>query len=182
MSGNGPDQVRALGVTGWSRRDSQYGFRPDSPAIAGHAVAAARAGRAHCRKNRSLDLERAIAIAAEAHRGQIDKAGRPYILHPIRVMLACNDEAAQIVAVLHDVVEDTDWTAEALRAEGAGEDILAALDTVTRRTDETYSALIERAARNEIGRAVKIADLHDNLDLSRLPNPTEADFARLERY
>lgn len=129
-----------------------------------------------------MNLERAIEIAAVAHRGQTDKAGQPYILHPLRVMLACEGQAAQIVAVLHDVIEDTDWTPEALRAEGASVEILAALDTVTRRDQETYSEFIERAAGNEIGRAVKIADLHDNLDLSRIAQPTQADFARMDRY
>lgn len=131
---------------------------------------------------RPFDLERAIEIAATAHRGQTDKAGQPYILHPLSVMLACEGQAAQIVAVLHAVIEDTEWTPEALRAEGASDVILAALDTVTRRDDETYSEFIERAARNEIGRAVKIADLHDNLGLSRIAQPTHADFARMDRY
>lgn len=129
-----------------------------------------------------MDIERAIEIAATAHRGQTDKAGQPYILHPLRVMLGCEGQATQIVAVLHDVIEDTDWTPDALRAEGASDAILAALDTVTRRDDETYSEFIERAAKNEIGRAVKIADLHDNLDLSRIAQPTQADFARMDRY
>ena len=129
-----------------------------------------------------MDLERAIEIAAAGHRGQTDKAGQPYILHPLRVMLACEGRVAQIVAVLHDVIEDTDWTPEALRAEGASDEILAALETVTRRDHETYSEFIVRAARNEIGCAVKIADLHDNLDLSRIAQPTQADFARMDRY
>src|SRR6056300_1456378 len=128
-----------------------------------------------------LNLERAIEIAAAAHRGQTDKAGQPYILHPLRVMLACGGQAAKIVAVLHDVVEDTDWTLDALRAEGASVDVLAALDSVTRRDQETYSEFIERAARNEIGRAVKVADLQDNLDLSRIAYPTQTDFARMDR-
>ncbi len=68
-----------------------------------------------------MDLERAIEIAAAAHRGQADKAGQPYILHPLRVMLACQGEATRIVAVLHDVIEDNDWTPEALSAEGASD-------------------------------------------------------------
>ena len=129
-----------------------------------------------------MNLERAIEIAATAHRGQTDKAGQPYILHPLRVMLGCEGEATRIVAILHDVIEDTDWTPDALRAEGASDEIIAALDTVTRRGHETYSEFIERAARNEIGRAVKIADLHDNLDLSRIAQPTQADFERMDRY
>lgn len=129
-----------------------------------------------------MNLERAIEIAVSAHRGQTDKAGQPYILHPLRVMLACKGDVARIVAVLHDVIEDTDWTPDALHAEGASDAILSALDTVTRRDDETYSEFIERAAKNEIGRAVKIADLRDNLDLSRIAKPTQADFARMDRY
>lgn len=129
-----------------------------------------------------MELERAIEIAAAAHRGQTDKAGQPYILHPLRVMMACKGRVPQIVAVLHDVIEDTDWTPDALRAEGASDEIIAALDTVTRRDHETYSEFIKRAARNEIGRAVKIADLHDNLDLSRIAQPTQADLARMDRY
>lgn len=80
------------------------------------------------------------------------------------------------------MIEDTDWTPDALRAEGASDAILAALDTVTRRDDETYSKFIERAAQNEIGRAVKIADLHDNLDPSRITEPTQADIVRMDRY
>lgn len=131
---------------------------------------------------RPFDLERAIEIAAAAHRGQTDKAGQPYILHPLRVMLTCEGEATRIAAILHDVIEDSDWTPDALRAEGASDEILAALDTVTRRDDETYAEFIERAACNEIGRAVKIADLQDNLDLSRIAKPTQADFARMDRY
>ncbi|MBW6418588.1 hypothetical protein [Celeribacter sp. PS-C1] len=129
-----------------------------------------------------MDLERAIEIAASAHRGQIDKAGQLYILHPLRVMLACEGQAARIVAVLHDVIEDTDWTSDALRKEGASADILAALDAVTKRKGESYSEFIERAAQNPIGRDVKMADLRDNMDLSRIAEPSAADLARMDRY
>ena len=72
-------------------------------------------------------LEEAISLAVEAHRGQRDKAGQPYILHPIRVMMRCRTEAERIAAVLHDVVEDTEWTLERLREEGVPEEVLAAL-------------------------------------------------------
>lgn len=129
-----------------------------------------------------MDLNRAIEIAAIAHRGQTDKAGLPYILHALRVMFACEGQSTQIVAVLHDVIEDSDWTPDILRSEDASDTIIAALDTVTRRQDETYSEFIGRAAQNEIGCAVKIADLNDNLDLSRIANPTQADFTRADRY
>lgn len=129
-------------------------------------------------------LQRAIEIAVEAHRGQVDKAGAPYILHPLRVMLSLPDEA-RIVGVLHDVVEDCEeWTLERLRGEGFSSMVLDAIDSVTKRPDEmdNYFAFVERASRNAIGRDVKIADLRDNMNLERIPAPTDVDHARIERY
>jgi (p)ppGpp synthase/HD superfamily hydrolase len=128
-------------------------------------------------------LERAIAIAAQAHAGQVDKAGAPYVLHPLRMMLqlASNDE--RIVAVLHDVCEDCPgWSFERLRDEGFAPQVIAALDAVTRRDDETYEDFVRRAAADPIGRSVKLVDLRDNSDLSRIAAPTERDFERLEKY
>ncbi|HBL25927.1 MAG TPA: GTP pyrophosphokinase [Acidobacteria bacterium] len=128
-------------------------------------------------------LERAIAIAAEAHAGQTDKAGAAYILHPLRVMFRVFSTEERIAAVLHDVVEDTPWTLERLREEGFSEAVVTAVDALSRRTGETYEKFVARAALHPIGRVVKRADLEDNMDLSRLPHhPTEADRARLERY
>lgn len=127
-------------------------------------------------------LERAIAIAAQAHAGQTDKAGAPYILHPLRMMLTLETEAERIVAVLHDVVEDTPVTLDDLRAERFTDEILAALESVTRRDGEDYEAFVLRAGQNPIGRRVKLADLRDNSDISRIPAPTEKDYGRLEKY
>lgn len=127
-------------------------------------------------------LERAIAIAAEAHAGQRDKAGAPYVLHPLRVMLAQQTDAARIVAVLHDVVEDTPVTFDDLRREGFSTEVLAALESVTKRDGEDYPAFVARAGANPIGRAVKLADLADNCDLSRIASPTARDFERIEKY
>lgn len=127
-------------------------------------------------------LERAIAIAAEAHAGQEDKAHQPYILHPLRVMLRVRSAEERIVAVLHDVVEDTPWTLEQLAAEGFSPAVIAGLDAVTRRDGEDYLPFVERAATDPIGRVVKRADLMDNLDVGRITSPTERDLARLERY
>ena len=127
-------------------------------------------------------LERAVAIAAEAHAGAVDKAGVPYILHPLRVMLGVDGEAARIAAVLHDVVEDTEWTIERLRAEGFAPEVLAAVDALTRREGEDYFDFCRRAGRDPIARVVKLADIEDNLDLSRISDPTPADHARVERY
>jgi (p)ppGpp synthase/HD superfamily hydrolase len=127
-------------------------------------------------------LERAIAIAAKAHEGQTDKGGAPYILHPLRVMMQMRTENEKIVAVLHDVLEDTNATPDDLRAEGFSEPILMALDSVTRRDGEPYEAFIQRAKDNPIGRAVKIADLIDNSDLSRMPIVGQRDRDRVAKY
>lgn len=127
-------------------------------------------------------LERAIALAAEAHAGMVDKAGAPYILHPLRVMLRVADERARIAAVLHDVVEDTEWTLERLREEGFDPEVLAAVDALTRRNGEDYYDFCRRAAQHPIARIVKRADIEDNLDLSRIPDPSPEDHARIERY
>jgi (p)ppGpp synthase/HD superfamily hydrolase len=127
-------------------------------------------------------LERAITIAAQAHAGQVDKAGAPYVLHPLRVMLRMNTDEERMVAVLHDVIEDSDWTLDRLRAEGFPEAVLEAIESVSRRPEETYEESVLRAGRSTIGRRVKLADLEDNSDLSRIAQPTETDRARIEKY
>jgi (p)ppGpp synthase/HD superfamily hydrolase len=127
-------------------------------------------------------LERAICIAAEAHQGQTDKANAPYILHVLRVMLSMTSDADRIVAVLHDLVEDTPWTLDALRAEGFGDEIIAAIDCMTRRDGEAYDTFIQRVSTNAISRRVKLADLTDNANLARIQAPTEQDRARVAKY
>jgi (p)ppGpp synthase/HD superfamily hydrolase len=128
-------------------------------------------------------LERAIAIAAEAHAGQIDKAGAPYVLHPLRMMLRMSSIDERIVAALHDVCEDCPgWTFDRLRREGFREHIIEALQSVTKRDGEEYEDFVRRAAANPIGRGVKLADLIDNSDLSRIAAPSERDLQRIEKY
>ena len=128
-------------------------------------------------------LERAIAIAATAHAGQIDKAGAPYILHPLRVMLHVTTNAERIVAVLHDVVEDCEgWSFERLLGEGYAPEIIAGLKSVTKVEGEAYEDFVKRAAAHPIGRRVKMADLTDNSDLSRISTPTAKDHERIARY
>lgn len=127
-------------------------------------------------------LEKAIHIAVEAHRGQVDKAGFPYILHPLRMMLKMRNEREMMVAVLHDLIEDTPWTLERLRQEGFPEDVLGALDCVTRRKDETYEQFVLRSVANPVARKVKLADLEDNMDLRRIAKVTRNDLDRVERY
>jgi (p)ppGpp synthase/HD superfamily hydrolase len=128
-------------------------------------------------------LERAIVIAANGHAGTVDKGGAPYILHPLRMMLNLSSTDERIVAVLHDVCEDCEgWTFDRLRGEGFPDHIIEALDSVTKRDGEDYEAFALRAAANPIGRRVKLADLADNCDLSRISSPTEKDHARIEKY
>ena len=131
-----------------------------------------------------MNLAKAIEIAASAHSEQKDKGGSPYILHPIRVMMSLNTEEEKIVGVLHDVVEDSeDWDFDRLREEGFAEDIISALKSVTKQSDaENYEAFIERAGRNQIGRNVKIADIKDNLDITRIGPLKEKDLLRINKY
>lgn len=127
-------------------------------------------------------LGRAIAIAAQAHQEQRDKADAPYILHPLRMMAQLRSKPEMIVAVLHDLIEDTPWTLEQLRAEGFSDDVLTAIDCLTRRDDESYEAFIERAGGNTLARRVKLADLEDNMDLRRIAEVTDKDLERLRKY
>ncbi len=127
-------------------------------------------------------LEKAVGIAVAAHRGQKDRYGAPYILHPLRVMSRLQGEEDKIVAILHDVLEDTDWTPADLRREGFPEPLLQALDCVTKRKGEAYEDFVKRSAANQLARRVKIADLEDNMDIRRLPRVDEEDLPRLQKY
>src|SRR5262245_23672304 len=130
-------------------------------------------------------LEKAIEIALRAHAGQTDKAGAPYISHPLRMMLRMKDPTSMMVAVLHDVVEDGHgWTFDRLAEEGIPAAVIEAVTYVTKRAEEEsdYQKFILRAASHPVARQVKLADLEDNMDLGRISNPTEKDFARIEKY
>ena len=127
-------------------------------------------------------LERAIEIAARTHAGQTDKGGAPYILHPLRVMLRVAPGAQQIVAVLHDVVEDSDVTFEDLEREGFAAEVISGLRSVTKVAGESYEDFVARAARDPVGKAVKLADLMENSDLSRIAEPSQKDLERVEKY
>ncbi|MFV0623383.1 HD domain-containing protein [Sphingomonas sp. ac-8] len=126
-------------------------------------------------------LDQAIVMAVDAHRGQTDKAGTPYILHPLRIMLQQRDTERRIAAVLHDVVEDGDVALETIRAR-FGSAIADAVDALTRREDESYEAFVARCAACPTARDVKRADIADNLDLSRLPEITDRDRLRADKY
>lgn len=127
-------------------------------------------------------LDMALTIATKAHEGQTDKAGAPYIFHPIRVANRCLTDEEKIVALLHDVIEDSKTSASDLLAKGFPRTIVDAVLSVTRNEDESYDEFIKRSRLNPIGRQVKIHDLEDNLDITRLAQVTENDIARLNKY
>ena len=127
-------------------------------------------------------LKRAIEIAKNAHAGQFDKAGKPYIFHPVRVMQRVDNEFEKMVAVLHDVVEDTSVTLEDLQREGFLPDVVQAIDALTKRAGESRLDAAKRAAAHPLARVVKLADNSENMDLSRILNPTARDYERLREY
>ena len=127
-------------------------------------------------------LERAIEIAARTHAGQLDKGGAPYILHPLRVMLRVAPGVQQIVAVLHDVVEDSEVTFEDLEREGFSAEVISGLRAVTKVEGESYEDFVARAALDPVGKAVKLADLMENSDLSRIAEPSQKDLERVAKY
>lgn len=133
-------------------------------------------------KNYNELYDHALRIAIRAHEGQQDKSGREYVMHPIRVAERCKDTRAKIVALLHDTIEDTDVTIEYLRKEGFPEEIIDAVLSVTKQDGENYEDFVRRAAKNAIGKGVKIADLEDNMDIRRLIEIKEEDVARLRKY
>lgn len=127
-------------------------------------------------------LELSLRLALEAHAGQRDRAGRPYLLHPLRVMHAVDGEERQAAALLHDVVEDSPTSLDDLRRAGVPAAVVAAVDALSKREGEAYEAYLERVAADAIARDVKRADLGDNLRLQRLPRVEGDDLARLNRY
>jgi GTP pyrophosphokinase len=127
------------------------------------------------------DLERAISVALDAHEGDTDKAGTTYIRHPLRLMEAVDTENERIAAVLHDVVEDAEYTLDEIDQE-FGSAICDAVDALTKRDNESYMEFVERSASNPIAREVKIADIEDNMDLTRLDSVDESVLKKQETY
>ena len=127
-------------------------------------------------------LEKALRIAVEAHAGQVDKSGKPYIFHPLRVCCRCFTDEEKMVALLHDTIEDTEITTEDLLSEGFPPYIVEAILSISRNEDETYEEFVKRTGLNPLGRAVKLHDLEDNMDISRLEQVTEKDLDRLNKY
>ena len=131
-----------------------------------------------------MNLHRAIEIALDAHKNVSDKGGNPYILHPLRLMLQMDSEEEMIVAILHDVVEDSEkWSFDKLKEEGFSKKIINSLRSVTKENNnEDYEKFIDRSIKDKIGRKVKIADISDNLDISRLKEVTDKDILRINKY
>lgn len=127
-------------------------------------------------------LDRAAKICVTAHCGQRDKMGCAYFQHPMRVSMRCANDDEKIVALLHDVIEDTDVTPQQLLDDGFPEYIVEAILSVTKRDGETYEDFVARAKQNPIGRFVKLHDLEDNLDVFRLDTITDDMARRYTKY
>ena len=127
-------------------------------------------------------IEKAIQMALKAHSGQKEKAGAPYILHPLRVMLAMDSDTERMVAVMHDVIEDSEISIDDLVSLGFSEKVCHAVLALTKLDNEPYDVYLNRVKANPIALKVKLADQKDNMDLGRIANPTEKDFERIKKY
>ena len=126
--------------------------------------------------------KKAMKLCFEAHKGQVDKTGVPYVFHPFHVAEQMTDEATTVVALLHDVVEDTEYTLEDIAALGFGQDIVGAVALMTHEDDVPYLDYVARLKSNPLARVVKLADLAHNSDLSRLGKVDDKTRRRLEKY
>jgi (p)ppGpp synthase/HD superfamily hydrolase len=129
-------------------------------------------------------LATAIRIASQVHEHQKDKGGNAYILHPMRVMmrLRTSDEELMAIAILHDVVEDSSWTPEMLKDAGMSDRVITALGFLTKLPTDTYEMYIQRMVFNRDAMLVKLQDLKDNSDISRMKGLRDKDFERLVKY
>lgn len=129
-------------------------------------------------------LDKMLLIATNAHHGQMDKGGNPYILHPLKVMhyLKSNDEELMCMALGHDVIEDTSVTYQDLRDQGISERVIAALRCLTKQPGQTLDEYKAAVFSNEDAMRVKLADLRHNSDIRRLKGVTEKDMERMAKY
>lgn len=127
-------------------------------------------------------IEKSLHIALNAHAGQTDRGGTPYILHPLRLMNQMETENEKATALLHDVVEDSDYTFEDLREENIPGEMITAIQCLTKNEDESYDQFIGRCVGNELARKVKMADIRDNLNVLRLDELDEEDLKRVVKY
>ena len=127
-------------------------------------------------------IQLAQQICQEAHYGQVDKAGKPYYLHPFAVADTCDTDEEKVTAYLHDVLEDSEYDEMYLRMCGFSEKVVEAVKTLTKGVDEDYMHYIDRISQNKLATTVKLADLSHNMDISRIEHPIEDDYARVEKY
>lgn len=127
-------------------------------------------------------VNRALCLAYEAHQGQFDKSGVPYVFHPLHLAEQMPDEESIVAALLHDVVEDTDYSLEDLKSMGFPPKALEAVALLTHTGEEPYLRYVARIKENPIAKRVKLADLRHNSDLSRIRQVTERDRDRVEKY
>ncbi len=127
-------------------------------------------------------IEQSLAIALRAYAGKTDKAGHAYILHPLRLMAKMSNETEMSVALLHDVIEDSDITAAQLLTEGIPEQVVTAVLCLSKQRNETYQDFVLRAKQNPLARKVKLADIEDNINVLRLTVLTDKDLARVVKY
>ena len=127
-------------------------------------------------------VDLALSIARQAHEGQLDKAGVDYIEHPIYVASQVDTEEEKAVALLHDVIEDSPFTAEELLLAGLPETVVTAVQILSKKKGQDYQTYLENVKSNPLARVVKLADLKHNSDLSRLSSVTDKDLERLEKY
>jgi len=126
--------------------------------------------------------DKALVIAEKAHKGQVDKAGKDYIEHPLFVASLVNSEEEKATALLHDVIEDSSYTFDDLLNAGIPTDVVEAVSLLTKPRDVSYQVYLDGIKKNHIARIVKLADLTHNSDLSRLPDISEKDIERQEKY
>lgn len=124
----------------------------------------------------------ALELAIKNHKSQIDKSGKPYILHPLHVMETVESDDAKIVAILHDIIEDTPVTKEFLLDAGFPSHIVEAICTLTKEDDEDYFEYVKKVAQNELAKEVKLADLRHNMDITRLKTLKDRDLERNSKY
>lgn len=127
-------------------------------------------------------VEKAIRIAVNAHMGQLDKAGQPYILHPLRVMMGCETAAEKVIAVLHDVVEDTSTTLEMLQHEGFSSDILNDIFLLTKKKGQDWDDFIRNIKNSNRATKIKLLDMQDNSNLFRMQIVEEKHLKMVQKY
>lgn len=130
----------------------------------------------------TAETKKALRLCFEAHKDQVDKSGMPYVFHPYHLAEQMKDEKSVIVALLHDIVEDTCYTFDDLKKVGFDNEIIEALMLMTHDSDVPYMTYVAAIKQNPIARAVKLADLQHNSDLSRLDNIDEKALKRKEKY